>query len=133
MRFVNKNIIIIVLFFFTLNGCVQHTAFLGPAVTAASSGSIYQAGLSYGSNQLVEKITGKSTFENFQELLIPKNDDHKIVKSLKVNIEKRSQEFIDLKKEDKKILKQTQKNIEKVSMDFYASVKNLYLLDQANQ
>ncbi len=34
-----------------LNGCVQSAALLGPAYTLASSGNIYQAGLSYGSNQ----------------------------------------------------------------------------------
>ena len=44
----------------TLNGCVQSTAFLGPAVTGASTGNIYQAGLSYTSNSLLEKQLGKN-------------------------------------------------------------------------
>ena len=57
---------------FLLNGCVQSTAFLGPAVTIASSGNVYQAGLSYGSNLAVQKISGKSTVQNIQEILIPK-------------------------------------------------------------
>ena len=54
---------------FFLNGCVQSTALLGPAYTLASSGNIYQAGLSYGSNQAVKKITGKSPTENIQSLV----------------------------------------------------------------
>ena len=52
-----------------LNGCVQSAALLGPAYTLASSGNIYQAGLSYSSNQAVKKITGKSTTENIKNLV----------------------------------------------------------------
>ena len=54
---------------FFLNGCVQSAALLGPAYTLASTGNIYQAGLSYGSNQAVKKVTGKSPTENIQSLL----------------------------------------------------------------
>ncbi|WP_415271411.1 hypothetical protein ABXT52_04610 [Candidatus Pelagibacter sp. Uisw_121] len=51
------------------NGCVQTTALLGPVYTLASTGNIYQASLSYGSNHAVEKITGKSPTENVQSLV----------------------------------------------------------------
>ena len=54
----------------TLNGCVQSSAFLGPAVTGASTGNAYQAGLSYSTNLIVEEFTGKTSIENFQELLV---------------------------------------------------------------
>ena len=54
---------------FFLNGCVQSAALLGPAYTLASTGNIYQAGFSYGSNQAVKKVTGKSPTENIQSLL----------------------------------------------------------------
>ena len=49
-----------------LNSCVQTAALLGPAYALTSTGSIYHAGLSYGSNQAIKKITGKSTAENVQ-------------------------------------------------------------------
>ncbi len=66
----NLNKIIAGLFIlFFLNGCFQSAALLGPAYTLASSGSIYQTGLSYGSNQAVKKITGKSPTENIQSLV----------------------------------------------------------------
>ena len=52
-----------------LNGCAQTAALLGPAYTLTSTGNIYQAGLSYGSNQAVERITGKSPTENIQNLV----------------------------------------------------------------
>ena len=54
-----------------LNGCVQNAALLGPVITGASTGSAFQAGLSYGSGKAVTIITGKSTTENIQTLLDP--------------------------------------------------------------
>ena len=61
-----KKIIAGLFLLFFLNGCVQSTALLGPAYTLASTGNIYQAGLSYGSNKAVEEITGKSPTENIK-------------------------------------------------------------------
>jgi len=75
---------------FLFNGCVQSTAFLGPAVTIASSGNVYQAGLSYGSNLAVKKISGKSTVQNIQEILIPKKNDNKTISLVKKKIVKAS-------------------------------------------
>ena len=76
------------LFFF--NGCVQSAALLGPAYTLASTGNIYQAGLSYGSNQAVKKITGKSPTENIQSLV----DNKKI----KIEEKEKQDEFFALVK-----------------------------------
>ena len=73
-----------------LNGCVQSATLLGPAYTMASTGNIYQAGLSYGSNQAVKKITGKSTTENIKSFV----DDNKI----KVEEEENHEEFFALVK-----------------------------------
>jgi hypothetical protein len=63
-----KKIIVGLFLLFFLNGCVQSAALLGPAYTLASNGNIYHAGLSYGSNQAVKKITGKSPTENIKSL-----------------------------------------------------------------
>ena len=64
-----KKIIAGLFLLFFLNGCVQSAALLGPVYTLASTGNIYQAGLSYGSNQAVKKVTGKSPTENIQSLV----------------------------------------------------------------
>ena len=50
-----------------LNGCLQNTVFLGPAVTAASTGNIYHAGLSYSSNIAITRITGKTPMDNIKK------------------------------------------------------------------
>ena len=73
-----------------LSGCVQSAALLGPAYTLTSTGNVFQAGLSYGSNQAVKKITGKSTTENIKSLV----DDNKI----EVEEEENHEEFFELVK-----------------------------------
>ena len=68
-----KKIIISIFVMCFLTGCLQSTAFLGPAITIASSGSIYQAGLSYGSSEAIKKVTGKTPTENIKSFLDSKN------------------------------------------------------------
>ena len=51
--------------FVALTGCVNSIAMLGPLMSIGTSGgSIYQAGISYGTTTAVEKITGKTTSEH---------------------------------------------------------------------
>ena len=68
-----KNTIIGIFLLFFFNGCVQSTALLGSAYTLTSTGNVFQAALSYGSNQAVKKITGKSPTENIKSLADNKN------------------------------------------------------------
>ena len=77
--FINKLIIGIFCLVF-LNGCAQNFAFLGPAVTLANTGSAYQAALSYGSDQIVTSLTGRSTAQNIKEILQPKKKRYKFSK-----------------------------------------------------
>jgi hypothetical protein len=76
-------ILALILLLFIFNGCLQGTALLGPAVTIAGTGNIYQAGLSYGSNVAVKKISGKSTVQNIQQILMPKKNDNKTISIVK--------------------------------------------------
>ena len=70
-----------------LSGCAQNAALLGPAYTLASTGNVYQAGFTYGSNEIITKTTGKSAAQNFKEVLTPKKDDTEFEKLVKRNIE----------------------------------------------
>ena len=85
-----KKIIAGLFLLFFLNGCVQNAALLGPAYTMASTGNIYQAGLTYGSNQAVKKITGKSPTENIKSFTDRKKS--------KIDEEQNYDEFIALVK-----------------------------------
>jgi hypothetical protein len=53
-----------------LNGCAQNIVLLGPAITGVSSGSAYHAGLSYGSSEVITKVTGKTPTENVKTLFV---------------------------------------------------------------
>ena len=68
-----KKIIAGLFLLFFINGCVQSTALLGPAMTVASTGNVYQAGLSYGSSQVIKKKTGKTATENIKSFLDSNN------------------------------------------------------------
>ena len=92
-----KKIIISAFVMCFLTGCLQSTAFLGPAITVASSGSIYQAGLSYGSSEAIKKVTGKTPTENIKSFLDSKKSTAKEEESydeffvlVKSQIEKKS-------------------------------------------
>ena len=78
-----KKIIAGLFLLFFLNGCVQSTALLGPVYTMASTGNVYQAGLSYGSNKAVKNMTGKTPTENIKSLV--DNKKMKIEKKEKQN------------------------------------------------
>ena len=109
-----KKIIFLILGLFFLNSCVETTAFLGPAITVGTSGNVYQAGLSYSSNQLVKETTGKTAFEHMSEFID-------------------SKKFKDTKKKiinSKNKLEESFENVEKKSMDFYTSVRSLYLREK---
>jgi len=96
-----KKLFISLSFVLFLNSCAQNAAFLGPAITGVSTGSLYQAGLSYGSTEAVKKITGKTPTENIKKLLTGSNKAEEAKTSdeffllVKSNIEKKSK-IIDL-------------------------------------
>ena len=84
-----------------LGACASPTAMLGPAYTLTSSGNVIQAGLSYGSNEMITMYTGKTPLENLQEI-------SSIEQSNKKNIHKKT-----LESEDFYIL--VKKNVEKTN------------------
>ena len=83
-----KKLAIGVIVLISLSGCAQNVALLGPVYTLASSGSVTQAGLSYGSNEIITRSTGKSTAQNIQEILKSKKNDSDFEKLVKENIKK---------------------------------------------
>ena len=68
-----KNILLL-LCFVMLTGCFQSMALLGPVIGGASTGKIYQAGLSYGTNMIMLQATGKTTSEHMLDILNSKEE-----------------------------------------------------------
>jgi len=108
-----KKIILFLFSFIALNGCVETTAFLGPAITIGNSGNVYQASISYASNNILYKTTGKSAIEHVTSFLDPDNEfEGNLNLILKDNVEDVKEV---LKKPNKKILLKAEKKIEPVS------------------
>ena len=62
--------IVLILGLFTLNSCGQLTAFLGPAISAGSTGEAYRAAYSYGSDHFIERLSGKTTMEHALSIIV---------------------------------------------------------------
>ena len=59
-----KKSIFFVVIFVILNGCVQHSAFLGSVYTMAKTGNVVQAGSSMIASYGIKKTTGKLPTEH---------------------------------------------------------------------
>ena len=64
-----KKILLLLMCFIFLSGCFQSIVYLAPAITGASTGKMYQAGLSYGTNVIMLQSTGKTTTEHMLDIL----------------------------------------------------------------
>ena len=85
---INKKIILGLFITTLLAGCSSPTAMLGPVYTLSSTGSGLQAGINYGSNELITMYTGKTPIENLQKIKVDK-------KKAETNIQKKTLESED--------------------------------------
>ena len=67
-------ILTIILSFFFLTGFVPILSFVGPGVTALTSGNIYKASAQFIVNQRIEKETGKNSLTLIKETLVEETD-----------------------------------------------------------
>ena len=74
MNFRLFKILTIILSFFFLTGFVPIFSFIGPGVTALTSGNIYKASAQYIVNQRIEKETGKNSLTLIKDTLIEETD-----------------------------------------------------------
>ena len=68
LAMIDKKIIFGIFIISLLGGCSTPTAMIGPAYTLSSSGNVLQAGLNYGSNQMITYYTGKTPIENLKTI-----------------------------------------------------------------
>ena len=74
MNFRLFRILTIILSFFFLTGFVPILSFVGPGVTALTSGNIYKASAQYIINQGIEKETGKNSLALIKDTLVEETD-----------------------------------------------------------
>jgi hypothetical protein len=77
--------VILGLFLLVALGACGPTAMLGPVYTLTATGSVTQAGLSYGSSELISKQTGKTPIENIIEITSSDQDENIHKKTLESN------------------------------------------------
>ena len=87
---INKKIIFGLFIIGFLGACTSPTAMLGPVYSLSSSGNVLQAGLNYGSSQMITKYTGKTPIENIKKI----TEKNKKKNIMKVTLE--SDDFYDL-------------------------------------
>ena len=74
MNFRLFRILTIILSFFFLTGFVPILSFVGPGITALTSGNIYKASAQFIVNQRIEKETGKNSLALIKEKLVEETD-----------------------------------------------------------
>ena len=80
MKFKLFRILTVIVSFFFLTGFVPILSFIGPGVTALTSGNVYKASAQFIINQRIEKETGKNSLTLIKETLVEKTD-----KKIKIN------------------------------------------------
>ena len=74
MKFRLFRILTVIVSFFFLTGFVPIVSFIGPGVTALTSGNFYKASAQFIINQKIEKETGKNSLTLIKETLVEEKD-----------------------------------------------------------
>ena len=74
MKFKLFRILTVILSFFFLTGFIPILSFVGPGVTALTSGNIFKASAQFIVNQRIEKETGKNSLTLIKETLVEERD-----------------------------------------------------------
>ena len=85
MKFKLFRILTIILSFFFLTGFVPILSFVGPGLTALTSGNIYKASAQFIINQKIEKETGKNSLTLIKDSLIKDTLIEETDKQMKIN------------------------------------------------
>ena len=125
MYFLKKILFVVSLcFLMLLNNCVQSTATLfGPAFTAAKTGSLYQAGLSYSSNSILKKQLGKDPSTYVRDLFVQNFNQNKPTNTVKVKYQTISTHYTLISENNKDDYVKNSKNDEDDYTEFMMAVK----------
>ena len=116
--------VINVCFLMLLNNCVQSTVTLfGPALTAAKTGSLYQAGLSYSSNNILKKQLGKDPSTYVRDLFVQSFNQNKPTNTVKVKYQTISTHYTLISENDEDDYVEIFENDEDDYTEFMMAVK----------
>ena len=72
-----------------LSGCIQTTSLLGPGITVATTGNVFQAGLQYGANSVIKEETGKDVLTHIKDKVDKTNKKKKFHEEFTQFLERR--------------------------------------------
>ena len=116
-------VLTIILSFFFLTGFVPILSFVGPGLTAFTSGNIYKASAQFIINQKIEKETGKNSLALIKDTLIEEKD--KKIKKNSVNQELRQLVETRIKMTRQKLDNQNLKKLLKKRIEVTRSILNI--------
>ena len=121
MRFKLFRIITIILSFFFFTGFTPILSFIGPGVTALTSGNVYKASAQFIVNQRIEKETGKNSLALIKETLVKEEEyiKNSFDDDLRLLVEKR------IKRTRKKLDNQNLRKLLKKRIEVTRSILNL--------
>ena len=122
-------ILTIILSFFFLTGFVPILSFVGPSVTALTSGNIYKAGAQLIVNKSIEKETGKTSLALIKETFVKDEIEQKIKKN---SFDEDLRQLVEtsIKKTRKKIDNQNLQKLIKKRVKVTRSILNLNNITQ---
>ncbi len=82
-------IFFVILSLVILTGCIQTTSLLGPGVTVATTGNVFQAGFQYGANTALKNETGKDVMTHIKDAVDQKHKEKEFHVKLKELLENR--------------------------------------------
>ena len=104
-----KKFVLLLFLSIILNNCTPaSTALLGPSITAARTGSIYQAGISYGSSHIIKK-----TKDSFQKMQQTKTIIYEQVDQVRKKAKEKTSNKIVLKNQSELFFKAVKDNLKK--------------------
>ena len=119
----------IIVSFFFLTGFMPILSFVGPSVTALTSGNVYKASAQFIVNQRIEKETGKNSLVLIKETLVKEGIDKKIEKnSFDEDLRQLVEERIKITR--KKLDNQNLQNLLKKRIEITRSMLNLNNITQ---
>lgn len=83
---------LVIIFMCLLNGCAQNAALLGPAITIGTTGNVMQAGIQYGTNEVIKQETGKDALTYISDAVEEEHKQKKFNKKFTQLLEDRIKE-----------------------------------------
>ena len=127
MKFKLFRILTVIMSFFFFTGFVPILSFVGPGVTALTSGNIYKASAQYIINKRIEKETGKNSLTLIKDTLIKDKSIEETDKKIKNSFDEDLRQLVEtrIKMTRQKLNNQNLQKLLKKRIEVTRSILNI--------